>query len=69
MYSLVSHIAVDGPLAGRLFDGQVLDDGATVDLEGNRMRVAEPEFCFRMGRTLSPRAQPSDHACGGADQL
>jgi 2-keto-4-pentenoate hydratase len=52
------HIAVDGPLAGRLLDGQVTHDGATVGLAGNRMHVAEPEFCFRMGRTLAPRTEP-----------
>ena len=26
-----------------------------LDLAGNRMRVAEPEFAFRMGRDLAPR--------------
>jgi 2-keto-4-pentenoate hydratase len=51
------HIAVDGPLAGRLLSGQVGGDGAVVSLAGNRMRVAEPEFCFRMGRALAPRAR------------
>ena len=52
------HIAVDGPLAGRLLSGQVADDGACISLDGNRMRVAEPEFCFRMDRPLAPRQQP-----------
>ena len=53
-----AHIAVDGPLAGRLLAGQVHADGATLSLAGNRMRVAEPEFVFRLGRTLAPRARP-----------
>jgi 2-keto-4-pentenoate hydratase len=50
-----AHIGVDGPLAGRLLDGQVHASGAVLSLRGNRMRVAEPEFAFRMGRDLPPR--------------
>ena len=53
-----AHIQVSGPLAGRLLSGQVTHDGATLSLTGNRMRVAEPEFCFRMARDLPPRATP-----------
>jgi len=53
-----AHIQVSGPLAGRLLSGQVFDDGATLSLAGNRMRVAEPEFCFRMARDLTPRGTP-----------
>ena len=53
-----AHIQVAGPLAGRLLSGQVTGDGATLSLAGNRMRVAEPEFCFRMARDLPPRATP-----------
>jgi 2-keto-4-pentenoate hydratase len=49
------HIAVDGPLAGRLFAERVFHDGGTVPFGHNRMRVAEAEFAFRMGRDLSPR--------------
>lgn len=57
-----AHINVSGPMAGRLLAEKVVAEGATVTLEGNRMRVAEPEFAFRMGRTLEPRAQPYDTA-------
>lgn len=53
-----AHIGVGGPLAGRVLAGQVDADGAVVSLSGNRMRVAEPEFAFRFGRTLAPRPQP-----------
>ncbi len=53
-----AHIGVDGPLAGRLFTDRVLADGAEVTLDKNLMLVAEIEFAFRFGRTLSPRAQP-----------
>jgi len=56
------HIGVDGPLAGRLLDGQVFSSGATISLRGTQMFVAEPEFAFRMGRDLPPRAQPYDTA-------
>ena len=50
------HIAVDGPLAGALQAGRVLDNGATVPLGDNIMRVAEAEFCFRFG-TAHPKRQ------------
>lgn len=56
------HIGVDGPLAGRLLAEMVLPDGAALPLGGNRMRVAEIEFAFRMGRDLPPRAAPYDEA-------
>lgn len=49
------HIAVDGPLAGRLYAGNVHRAPATLALGPNRMRVAEVEFVFRMGRDLPPR--------------
>jgi 2-keto-4-pentenoate hydratase len=50
------HIGVDGPLAGRLLAEMVHADGATLPFGGNRMRVAEAEFAFRMGRALPPRS-------------
>ncbi len=53
-----AHIAVSGPLAGRLLSGEVDGDGASVSLHGNRMAVAEPEFAFRFGADLPPRAAP-----------
>jgi len=51
------HIGVDGPLAGRLLAERVLSPSQAPSLKGNHMAVAEPEFAFRMDRTLSPRAQ------------
>ena len=53
-----AHIGVDGPLAGRLLAERVLPDGAELALGANQMRVAEPEFAFRMGRDLPPREEP-----------
>lgn len=53
-----THINVGGPLAGRILASFVIDAGAALSLTGNRMRVVEPEFAFRMGRDLAPRAQP-----------
>lgn len=53
-----AHIAVDGPLAGRLLAGRAYESGAERSLRGNRMRVAEPEFAFRMGQDLPPRPRP-----------
>lgn len=52
------HIGVDGPLAGRLLAERVYGDGDEIPLGANRMRVAECEFAFRMGRDLPPRAAP-----------
>ena len=53
-----AHIQVDGPLPGRILDDFVQPIGATFPLFGNRMRVVEPEFAFRMGAPLPPRAAP-----------
>jgi len=53
-----AHIHVDGPLPGRILAGLVHAVGDAVPLLGNRMRVAEPEFAFRIGADLSPRAAP-----------
>ncbi|WP_237477142.1 2-keto-4-pentenoate hydratase [Lichenibacterium dinghuense] len=52
------HINVDGPLAGRLLAERVFPEGRKVALGRNRMRVAEVEFVFRMGRSLPPRDEP-----------
>ncbi len=52
------HIAVDGPLAGRLLDEMVHREGATLTFGANHMRVAEAEFAFRMSRDLPPRGVP-----------
>lgn len=52
------HISVDGPMAGRLLAEMVYPERAELPFGGNRMRVAEPEFAFRMGRALVPRGRP-----------
>ena len=49
------HINVDGPLAGRIIAERVIAGGHDVKLGANRMRVAEPEFAFRMAETLTPQ--------------
>ena len=51
-----SHIAVDGPLAGRLLREHVFGDGRRLRFGNNLMRVAEAEFAFRMAVDLPPRA-------------
>ena len=53
-----AHIAVDGPLAGRLLDERILHEGSRISLEGNLMRVAEAEFAFRLRRDLVKREWP-----------
>src|ERR1700675_1257276 len=52
------HINVDGPMAGRILSKTVIADGGTASMAGNEMRVAEPEFAFRMAGDLPPRSQP-----------
>ena len=52
------HINVPGPMAGRILDETLIADGGTASMAGNEMRVAEPEFCFRMARDLPPRPTP-----------
>jgi len=52
------HIAVDGPLAGRLLAEMVHRDGAALTFGANHMRVAEAEFAFRMAHDLPPRDEP-----------
>lgn len=52
------HIGVDGPLAGRLLAERLHQDGATIAIATNRMRVAEPEFAFRFGRPVPARNAP-----------
>ena len=52
-----AHIAVDGPLAGRLLRERVFDNGGTVPFGANHMRVAEAEFAFQVGQDLPPRAE------------
>jgi 2-keto-4-pentenoate hydratase len=51
------HINVDGPLAGRLLAGRQVPEGTSISLDGNRMRVAEAEFAFRLVRPLLKRPE------------
>lgn len=50
------HIDVTEPLAGRLFAGFLLPDGARRAAGPMHMRVVEAEFAFRFGRDLPSRA-------------
>ena len=52
------HLAVDGPLAGPLLASRLTGAGSTIDLRGNKMRLAEAEFAFRMAASLPPRGAP-----------
>jgi len=52
------HINVDGPMAGRVLAETVIPDGGTASMAGNEMRVAEPEFAFRMRVDLPERTTP-----------
>ena len=51
-----AHIAVDGPLAGRLLREHVFEDGSRLRFGNNLMRVAEAEFAFRVAVDFPPRA-------------
>jgi len=52
------HINVPGPMAGRILEETLIADGGTASMAGNEMRVAEPEFAFRMRVDLPPRGAP-----------
>src|SRR3982750_2981363 len=52
------HINVEGPMAGRILAETVIPDGGSAPMAGNEMRVAEPEFAFRMGADLPARPPP-----------
>ena len=45
-------------MAGRILADTVIPDGGTASMAGNEMRVAEPEFAFRMAKDLPPRSSP-----------
>jgi 2-keto-4-pentenoate hydratase len=51
-----AHIAVDGPLAGRLLGEHVFASGSGLRFGNSLMRVAEAEFAFRMAIDVPPRA-------------
>jgi 2-keto-4-pentenoate hydratase len=50
------HINVRRPMAGRILPETVIPDGGIAAMAGNEMRVAEPEFAFRMRLDLPPRS-------------
>jgi len=52
------HINVEGPMAGRILPETIIPDGGTASMAGNKMRVGEPEFAFRMATDLPPRPAP-----------
>jgi 2-keto-4-pentenoate hydratase len=52
------HINVAGPMAGRILAETVIPDGGTALMAGNEMRVAEPEFAFRMRIDLPAHSTP-----------
>ena len=53
-----AHIAVPGPIAGRLFDTRVHHAPSLVSMGSNQMAVAEAEFAFVLGCDLPARAEP-----------
>lgn len=65
------HINVAGPMAGRILVETVIADGGVASMAGNNMRVAEPEFAFRMQRDLPVRASPYSvsEVCDAVDTL
>jgi len=54
-----AHIAVDGPLAGRLLRERVRETGDRIPFGRNHMRVAEAEFAFRMAADLVATLHPA----------
>ncbi|MFM0351592.1 2-keto-4-pentenoate hydratase [Paraburkholderia sp. RL17-347-BIC-D] len=56
------HIGVVRPIAGLVFEDQILAQGSTVSLSGSVMKIAEAEFAFRMRRSLVRRNDPYESA-------
>jgi 2-keto-4-pentenoate hydratase len=56
------HINVDGPLGGRILKSRLIPPGGTADIDGTKMRVAEAEFAFVLGRAMPPRGTPYSQA-------
>ena len=54
------HIGVDGPLAGRLVAERVIPCGQPIALGANLLRVAEPEYAFRIAHDLPAAGSPYD---------
>lgn len=52
------HINVDSPILGRLLAERAFASGDRLVFGDSLMKVAECEFCFRMGATLAPRPEP-----------
>ena len=52
-----AHFNVEGPLAGRLLSGRILQDGSECSLATNSMGVMEAEFAFRFGEHVPPRVK------------
>jgi 2-keto-4-pentenoate hydratase len=57
-----AHIGVTEPLAGRLFQNFILEDGARLSAAPLHMKVMEAEFAFRMARDLPSRSATYEQA-------
>lgn len=66
-----NHINVSGPIAGRVYSDTVVPNGGLCSLKGDMMRLAEPEFAFRLARDLPPRSAPytTEEALAAVDTL
>ena len=51
------HIGVTSPIAGRLLKERVFSPNSSLLFGSNRMAVAEPEFAFKMKKTLFARKE------------
>lgn len=49
------HIGVNGPLAGRILKDKTFKPNDIAVLGNNKMAVAEPEFAFKIAKTLEPK--------------
>ena len=54
------HINVPTPLAGRLFESMVHEDGSSIPFSGNHMAVAEAEIVLVLAKDIAPRKQAYD---------
>jgi len=57
-----TYLGVDGPMAGRLFEGTLAEPSGTVSLAKNHMKAVEVEMAFRMEKTLPAQSAPYSQA-------
>ncbi len=57
-----SYLQTEGPFSGQVLAANLLDSPQRLEAASYNLRVIEPEFAFRLGGGLGPRAAPYEEA-------